>query len=330
MRSAAATVIALLCVAIGTGGGGVAEADTAAQGQLGFSLTAVGSPRWFTLDPERGQRVQAELVLHNLTSRPEEIALAGTDALTAAAGGFAFSTAERATHTGAWLDLSRTLVRLAASARAVVPFTVTVPRNAGAGQHYAGITAVNLAQLRALAARRRHRQFSVLTVTRAGIAVQVDLRGRPVRRLSCTGASLQVSPPGPYLDLHLVNSGNQLIPRTAVDLTLLGRDKKRVLQSRTELGSFLTDTKLGYELPWRGSLGAGTYELVGDVRPEGAPAIPVAQTLRVTEGTVRSIQHQGGLPVLEANGIPFFIYVILAVAAALILALGYALARAKR
>lgn len=337
MRRAAA--VALLAIAVSAGGGvahagGTPHAGTPRAGtptsSLGFSIAAVGSKRWFVLPAAAGEHVGGQLRVRNLTARPREIELGATDATTAAAGGFAFSPA-RPAQAGGWISLSRSSVRLPGYAETVVPFTVAVPPGAPAGQHFAGITAVDLGELRRVAAARsaRHGQFSVLVLSRAGIAVETDLPGAPTRRLALRDASLAVLPAGPALALDLANVGNRLIPSTAVSLSLQGA-RRPAIRWVTALSSFLTFNTLDYQLPWHGTLAPGAYRLTGWIRPLEAPAIRVQRTVTVSDEAVRQFRQHAGVSVINPGGVPLAIYLALAVAALLVLGMGYALVRGRR
>lgn len=118
------------------------------------------------------------------------------------------------------MKLSRSVVTLAPHATDHVTLTLMVPPSATAGQHYAGVIAVDAADLAALARARsaQHRTFQINSLTRVGMAVQINVPGSAKRSLALMGASIGTAPSGPTVQLSLSNSGNQLIPKTGVQL----------------------------------------------------------------------------------------------------------------
>lgn len=328
MRRFAATMAVIGTVASGLGGG-VAAASNAPGAGPGFSIAAANSPRWFIFNARPGETVHGQLLLHNTGTQVRHIALADTDAVTGAAGGYAFSSQTPA-HTGTWVSLARSTVTLPPGARTSVSISVRVPAHAAGGEHYAGITAVDEAQVQSIAAERaKLRHTSVFVLTRAGIAVQVNLPGVPLRRLAFTGAQLLVTPSGPRLVVRLANRGNRLIETTTVDLRL-SSDGRTVFRSETNLGAFLTESSIAYLIPWRATLAPGRYRLQGWIRPAGASPVRIDTPLRVTGDAVRKLRQEAPITTVATSRVPIAMLIALGVAAVVIAGLSYALTRTRR
>jgi hypothetical protein len=323
------TAALLATIALGAGGD-AAQASTTSTAGLGFTAAAANSDSWFIVDAKAGQVAHRSVRLRNLTGRVKRLRLATTDASTAANGGFAFAAgAPRAN--GRWVELSRRTVTLAPRAQTSVDFAIRVPAGAAGGEHYAGITVVDAARLRELAAARSasRQRFMVQMLSRTAIAVQVNLPSRPLRRLAQTSADVAALPSGPVVALGLSNTGNRLVKTTAVELDVT-RDGKRVLRSRTALGSFVTESDLRYLVPWRGELRPGRYHLRGWLRPQGATPTRLDSVINVKDKTVERAARQPAVKVATGSAIPLAIWIALGSAFTLVLAMAYALLRSRR
>jgi len=327
-RRVAATGVALAAaVVLGLGGGG-AGAVTIHPGSLGFSITAVHARRWFIFQARPGELMRGELLVRNTGPKPKRIELAGTDAVTAGGGGYAFSSFSPC-QAGSWLRLARRSVTLRPRGAAVVPFTIAVPRDASPGEHFAGITAVDAAEVAAVSARRAVlRHTGAVILTRAGIAVQVDLPGAPVYRLAFRGVRLAVSPSGARLALQIANTGNQLVPSTHVHL-VVSRGARTVFRSETQLGVFLTDGGLDYEIPWQGTVADGLYHITGWLAPSRGARVPLVQTLRIADRSIHELRRESPVATVAASRIPAVLLIALGVAGVMIAGLGYVIVRGR-
>ncbi|MFI6226383.1 WxL protein peptidoglycan domain-containing protein [Micromonospora echinospora] len=130
---------------------------------------------YFVYDAAPGRRIEDRVAITNLSRAPMTFAVYGADAFTTGDGGFALQPASRpATDVGSWVTLAERTYRIPAGKRVIVPFQVTVPANAGPGDHAGGIV-VSTAGARADAAGR------TVTVDRR-VAARIYLRvAGPVR-----------------------------------------------------------------------------------------------------------------------------------------------------
>ncbi|MDW5322233.1 WxL protein peptidoglycan domain-containing protein [Plantactinospora sp. KLBMP9567] len=101
------------------------------------------SPRGqFRYDLGPGQQHDDRVVVTNRSARALTFTVYATDASTSTDGAFALPPASQPAHdVGAWVDLGRQTRTLRPGERIVLPFRVTVPRNATPGDHAAGIVA---------------------------------------------------------------------------------------------------------------------------------------------------------------------------------------------
>lgn len=329
IRRVAATGAALAAAAVLSFGGGVAGAVTIHPGSLGFSIAAAHARRWFIFQARPGELTRGELLVRDTGPEPKRIELAGTDAVTAGGGGYAFSSFAPS-HTGSWLRLARRSVTLRPGGSAVVPFTIAVPPDASPGEHFAGITAIDADEVAAVSARRAAlRHTGAVVLTRAGIAVQVDLPGAVVYRLAFRGARLAVSPSGARLVLQIANTGNQLIPSTRVHL-VVRRGARTLFRSETLLGAFLTDGGLDYEIPWQGTIASGRYHITGWLAPSRGARVPLTQTLRIADRSIHELRRESPVTTVAASKIPAVPLVALGVAGVIIAGLGCAMVRGRR
>jgi len=328
IRRVAATGAALVAAAAFSFEGGVAGAATLHPGSLGFSISAVHARRWFIFQARPGQLTRGELLVRNTGPEPKRIELAGTDAVTAGGGGYAFSSFTPS-HAGSWLRLARRSVTLRARGSAVVPFTITVPRSASPGEHFAGITAIDAAEVAAVSAQRAAlRHTGAVILTRAGIAVQVDLPGARIFRVAFRGARLAVSPSGARLALQIANTGTELIPSTHVRL-VVRRGARTVFRSETLLGAFLTDGGLDYEIPWQGTIADGVYHIAGWLAPSHGARVPFRQTLRIAGRSIHELRRESPVATVTASTIPAVLLVALGLAGVIIAGLGYVIIRSR-
>ncbi|HEX8627234.1 MAG TPA: DUF916 domain-containing protein [Catenuloplanes sp.] len=96
----------------------------------------------FGYDLAPGQRLDDRVAITNLSRRPLTFTVYATDATTTTDGSFTLLPASRpATDAGAWIGLPRKQHTARPGQRIVLPFRLTVPANATAGDHAAGILA---------------------------------------------------------------------------------------------------------------------------------------------------------------------------------------------
>ncbi|MGI5149518.1 WxL protein peptidoglycan domain-containing protein [Plantactinospora sp. CA-294935] len=141
-RVVAALVVAMTLSAAVSGPAGAAPGDEF-RWTVEPDAAAGADPRGqFSYDLAPGQQRDDRVVVTNRSSEPLTFTVYATDASTSTDGAFALPPASQpARDVGAWVDLGRQTRTLRPGERIVLPFRVTVPRNATPGDHAAGIVA---------------------------------------------------------------------------------------------------------------------------------------------------------------------------------------------
>jgi hypothetical protein len=286
-----------------------------------FALSPVGTPGAVLLHGAAGRTLRGSVSVRNLSRNRISVRLQRADIANASNGNASYITAG-VRHTGRWLHLQTGTVGLAAHATRRVGYTIRIPRGTTGASHYAGIVAVNAAELAEAHAHPRHSQhsFNFHRIDRQAIPITVRMRGPLVRRLTLGSVRLSVKPVGAAVLLGLAPGGSDLIESTAVKLHVL-RGRHAVFSTNTTLGQLFPGAPLAYRIPWKGRPAAGSYRVVGTIRPQGARVIHVNASLTVSgakakqlaQGTAAATQQQA------ATSIPGWIWIALTLAAVLLI-----------
>ncbi|MET7396911.1 DUF916 domain-containing protein [Dactylosporangium sp. NPDC005572] len=113
------------------------------QGWSVQPATTTGAARsWFVYDVAPGQQVEDVVRVTNRAATPQTFTVYGTDAYTTADGAFDLLPASRKpTGAGAWIVLGQRAYTVEAGRSLDIPFRLTVPTNAGPGDHAGGVVA---------------------------------------------------------------------------------------------------------------------------------------------------------------------------------------------
>src|SRR5664279_2484395 len=161
---AAVPLLAAMAVSLVTGSPAIAADAPSIQ----LRPTGDASTGYFVLPSMPGQTVGQSVTVTNPSDRAVSAQLGPVDASTGVNGGSVFADSGVPPQgDGRWIHLSQTNLQLAPKANVVVPFTVSVPANAGPpGAHLAGITAWDPAASKASEGRGADGQARVkVTVT---------------------------------------------------------------------------------------------------------------------------------------------------------------------
>jgi hypothetical protein len=120
---------------------------------VAFALSPIGTTSSISLHGTSGRALQGAVLVRNVSRHPIVVILQRADIQNASNGNADYVTT-RLWGTGRWVHLSADTVRLAPGAARTVAYTVSVPSAAIGGSHYAGIVAINAAELSAAAATR--------------------------------------------------------------------------------------------------------------------------------------------------------------------------------
>ena len=135
-------------------------------------------PTWTYQNLKPGQQVFDHVAVVNISTKPALLDVYPADAFNTAAGGFDVLPEKKAsTDLGTWVHLTRKRVQVPARSTLIMPFSLTVPKNAEPGDHAAGI----VASLKTLA---KDRKGNAVTVDqRVGARLYVRVAGALTPRL---------------------------------------------------------------------------------------------------------------------------------------------------
>lgn len=323
LRSLAGTCVLLTVAA--------SAAPSAAQAApVPFSFSAVGTPDYHRFGVRAGDDVRGTVRIVNRSGRTRVVRLQTLDLVTGDRGGIVFRSG-RPSATGAWLRLDRRDVRLRPGASARVGYSAQVPARVATGEHYAGVVAIDRADLRAAARRPSGRRGVVLRhITRLALPVRFTVGGPAERTMAAGRADFAADAAGSRIDLPLRSTGAKLIREAEVDFAVRDDRGRTLFTHKATLGEFVPRTIARYPIAWRGRAAEGRYRLVGTVRPKGAPVIRLDQTLEFTRRRAEDLESQTGEQAATAAGPPLLLLVGLALALVAAIAATAAYVRLRR
>jgi hypothetical protein len=288
---------------------------------VAFALRPVGTTGTILLHTTSGRVIHEGVSVRNLSAQPITVLLAPADIVNASNGNADYVTT-RLKATGRWLQLSTKTVHLAAHATQRIALTITVPKGATGASHYAGVVAINAADLSTVAARHKvkGRQFSFYHIDRQALPITIHLPGKLSRDLALHSVKLSVQPAGAGLVLGLLPGGSELIEQTGVKLRV-SRDGHTVLTYSSTLGQIFPGHVLNFRVPWTGRPTPGTYDVQGTISPQGVKPIAFNRTVTFTAAKAKQLTKLSPPAVATSKGIPGWVWIALAVAVALLIAL---------
>ena len=304
-----------------------AGGQSRAAAQPGFSISAVGFRSYFRYGLAPGGRARGTVRLVSSSPRAVDVLLQAVDVGTAATGGLDYG-ASQSRGLDPELQLERRSVRLSPGASVNVGFTAATPRSASPGDRFAGIVALNRAQVRAARRGSRRKGFSLRFLPRLAIAVQVTVPGPASYELQVGNAGIDVTPSSTDLTLLLRNSGNKLIRHTGGRLAI-SKDGRVLVRHRVDIDAFVPATTVRYRVPLVGSPAEGTYRVKGVLRPERGAPVVVDETVSFGDTAAREFKRETGKEATK-SGPSILLIAALVAALALIIALAGALLRARR
>lgn len=278
-----------LALLLGALGGTVAAAN--ADGPT-FSLRPAQSDParpatkgYFILDATPGQIINDQVVVINSGTTVGTVRLFAVDAVTGQGGGASFpDDAAPRRDVGSWIRLDRAELTLQPGEQQTVDFTVTIPAATTAGEHLGGLVALDTAiKQGAPGALRIDTQNRMIT------AVQVNLPGQTVERLTVGGVSTGGPEGKQILLLDLRNAGNIML-RPVGSLVVTDAAGATVQDLPLKIDTFLPGDTLQYPVAvQKQALGAGqyhakvdlTYGTSGVTSYEGDFSITAAQVAQI-------------------------------------------------
>jgi hypothetical protein len=297
-----------------------------------FALTPVGTPGAVLLRGMPRSVLRGAVSVRNTTRHPVTVILRRADITTASNGNADYVTSPLSS-AGRWLHLVATSVDLPPRAVRQVAFTVSIPAGTEGASHYAGIVAIDAAQLAAAAHPTPNgHSFAFSYVNREALPLTIRLPGPLYRSLKLRSLAVDVEPAGAGLVLGLLPGGSDLIEGAQVHLRVL-RGARVILTDASTLGQLFPGTGLNFRIPWVGQPTRGSYRVVGVIRPERAAPIYINQTIQFTPAKLRQLQRvtPAASPAPAApSTVPLWAWVALTMAGILLAALLFAMAKLRR
>ena len=323
-RTCLAIVAAGLCAA----GASPASAQRGgASGGPGFAVAAAGVESYFKYRLEPGDRRSGRLRLISRSGRREVVVLKAADVATAATGGLEYGSG-RPRGVGAWIKLSRARVALPPGAAVEVPFSLRVPEDADAGDHLAGLVAVNRRHLRAARRDAGKERFSLRFLPRLAIAVQTTVPGPAPSELAVGNIGIEVRPTTTDVTVLVRNTGRTLISETKGRLTVTRGDRV-LLRRRVDLDAFVPGPEILYRLPLTGVPARGSYQVSGRLLPAEAPPVTVEGEASFEDEEAEALEEQTGRRPIDTGPSTLLVVAIVAGVLALVI-MGVALVVLRR
>ena len=296
-----------------------------------FALTAVGVSGAMMLHGTAGQVLHGAVRVRDVSRQTITVILQPADIKNAGNGNADYVTTELS-HTGRWLHLAAATVGLAPHASRRIAFTVSIPAGTSGASHYAGIVAINAADLAPGGARKgaKGTSFTFYRINRQALPLTIRLPGPLTRSLALRSAMLIVAPVGASLRLALRAGGSELIEAAQLNVRVL-RGSRTIFTYASTLGQLFPTTSLNYDVPWQGRPTPGSYRVLGTIRPTGTAPVNIDTTVKFTGANAAQLKRETP-PVSGAatNGLPGWVPIALTIATALLIALSLAVYKLAR
>lgn len=202
------------------------------------------SRSWFLYTLGRGQAKDGSLTIVSTAPTAITVQLTPVDATTTKEGAFALlDNDEPRRGVGAWVKLSQSRLTLEPNQSVDVPFRLTIPSNAGVGDHLGGIAV----QETTPTARKVVDGAAVNVISRVGTRIYETVPGKQHVQLTITDFKRTIAADNRQaFSLTLHNSGNvELKPQAS--LTMSGLLSRKVTSAElTSLGSIAPDRQATY------------------------------------------------------------------------------------
>jgi len=254
----------------GLGAFGLAATSARADSGPVFTLAPVTydpalpqTQSYFVLNTQPGATIHSQVRVINTGSVAGTARLYPVDGATGQTSGVVFLNREDPRQAaGAWLDPPLQTLALGPGESRVADFSVRIPADAPAGQHVAGLAVEDAspAQSGPGAGVGQKAGFSVTVLSRAVVAVQVNLPGAAVEQMEVPSIAPAGGAGYQQLLLKLQNSGNTMLkPSGSLQVT---DGKGRTLQNLAlKLDTLLPQTSIDYPVAVQDqAIGAGDYQ----------------------------------------------------------------------
>ncbi len=239
---------------------------------------------YYVLQAKPGASITQQVVVSNPNDHAVVADVTGVDAWTSDATGVSYGT-PRSTpkSTGAWITIVTPQLQLAPLASRTIPFTVSVPRDAGAGQYLAAvsISVPGPASPVSAPASGNKAAFAVTLQTQRVIAVEVDVPGPSAPHLAVRAVRPVVQANALRLQFDVANTGNAFAKGQG-SLIVADTNTRRDFK----IATFVSHTSIKLALAWTKNVVPGVHQV----------------TLRLQDQTGRVVNWTGSVDVTGAAG----------------------------
>jgi hypothetical protein len=221
-----------------------------------FSLKMVSSQAapqnqsYYILQGQSGAKLENSIWVINSGTTAGTVRLYAVDMATGQTGGSVFLMYDDPREvTGSWITLAASELTLAAGESREVPFSVTIPADARAGQHLGGIVAETVALEEVVNVNNdaESASFQVKVQSRNAMAVQVNLPGAVMEQIDVMGIAAGGQGGYQTLAIGMSNSGNVMLKPTG--RLLVSDDAGTQVQDlQFSMDTFLPETAVDFPL----------------------------------------------------------------------------------
>lgn len=272
-----------------------APADSAAPG---LSAVQPGPDGYFEYTLAPGTSRSGSVQVENPTSAPATYDLYPADAGTSPDTGVAYGEAQSSTEgAAAWVTLQVSTLQLKPKARQTVHFVVTVPPGASPGQHVAAIGAQSPSSTGKPEPVAGGGSVSLITSSRAMIAVVVDVPGPAANtlRLGHPSVGVEQNHTRQILSIPMANTGDLLTkPRLSGTIHPCATTSSTLVDVHRQLDTMVPHTAIDY--PWylKHALGIGCY--TAHLRLAVGKKVLTRFNGNLTVGSQATVQNPSHLP----------------------------------
>jgi hypothetical protein len=224
-----------------------------------FGLRAVGNPKlgYFVYPATPGKVLHGAVIVTNTGDAAGVVKIYTADATTGSTTGAVYLTDTAPTLAGSWIKLGSSQLSLPAGKQATVPFVVTVPSGAAAGQFVGGIVAETVAQISGPKSKEKANvQIKVRNLSI--VAVQVNVPGPKISKFTISKATIGGSKGFQQVLVDITNDGNDLAkPSGAV--TISNSSGLPIQTLKFQMDTFLPHTSIQYPIVLTKGLPPGNY-----------------------------------------------------------------------
>ncbi len=303
-----------------------------------FTLKALAPPSrvpYFVFGARPGGTVRGAVRVENKGDRSGTVRLYAADAVTGQTTGAVYRSRRSSRHdVGAWLSLSDRQLRLAPSQKRIVRFEVKVPAGAKPGQHLGGIVAENAALKKAAAKKTARGAFRVDIRDLSILAVQVNVPGTKLEKLSLAGVEPGSAEGFQTLLIGMRNEGNQLLKGSG-SILVRGEDGQLLKRAKFNVDTFVPHTDIAYPFPVPGqALPAGRYHALVQVRYGDGHRARSSAWFTISDEQIKQVfgSDSGGPPAggSSSSALPLILAILAAVLLGFLVAWALLRRRARR